>query len=81
MFPTPQQAYKAGFALLDSHLVEEGVVFLRHVTEHGTTGTIYTVPDDALIFEVLVKSAGHGDLMGAPLAEVEEVATERRPLQ
>lgn len=73
-FANPAQAYKAGYALEDA----DG--WFRYVTETGL-GTMYRVPDDVVVdTEVLIESAGFGPIRGAPLADVEPIAAERRKL-
>lgn len=80
-YPNPQAAYKAGFALRDFSLDDSTHIYFRHVTEQGH-GTVYLVPRSQVIdAEMIVQSAGHGGLYGAPLVDVEAVASDRRSIQ
>ena len=76
LFRDPQEAYKSGYALQDEL---GGPDTFRHVTEQGV-GTRYTVPNGAVVVELVLESAGHGPIYGAPLSEVLNVATETRPM-
>ena len=51
----------------------------RHVD--GELGTVYVVPEGAVVTEVVLVSAAHGPIRGTPLAEVSGAATSQGALQ
>lgn len=58
--------------------MREDATTYRYVPESGP-GTRYTVPEGSPAPVVLIVSAGHGDIYGAPLADVNAIATARTP--